>query len=86
MNKPMPPDSFAGTDVLLRNDEGGIATLTLNRPQARNGLSEALLEALQTNLDEIAGDDAVRVVIICRQRSCILCRTRFEGNDGAAQR
>ncbi len=64
MNKPMPPDSFAGTDVLLRSDEDGIATLTLNRPQARNGLSEALLEALQSNLDEIADNPDVRVVII----------------------
>jgi enoyl-CoA hydratase/carnithine racemase len=64
MNKPMPPDSFAGTDVLLRQDEDGVATLTLNRPQARNGLSEALLEALQSNLDEIGKNNAVRAVII----------------------
>ena len=64
MNKPMPPDSFAGTDVLLRDDADGVATLTLNRPQARNGLSEALLAALQSNLDEIASNEAVRAVII----------------------
>lgn len=64
MNKPLPPDSFAGTDVLLRDDADGVATLTLNRPQARNGLSEALLAALQSNLDEIASNEAVRAVII----------------------
>ncbi len=64
MNKPMPPDSFTGTDVLLRSDEDGVATLTLNRPQARNGLSEALLEALQSNLDEIALNKQVRAVIV----------------------
>lgn len=64
MNKPMPPESFADTDVLLREDADGVATLTLNRPRARNGLSEALLEALQSNLDEIAANEAVRVVVL----------------------
>ena len=32
-------------------------TLTLNRPQAFNSLSEAMLDALQTELDAIAQDD-----------------------------
>lgn len=64
MNKPMPPNSFADEDVLLRQDKDGVATLTLNRPGARNGLSEALLGGLQSNLDEIATDASVRTVII----------------------
>jgi enoyl-CoA hydratase/carnithine racemase len=50
--------------VLLREDRGGIAILTLNRPQARNSLSEALLEALGDTLSEIAHDRAVRVVVL----------------------
>ena len=50
--------------VLHRTDEGGIATLTLNRPKAYNALSEELLEALQTQLDTIGSDAAVRVVVI----------------------
>ena len=33
--------------VLLRSDADGVATLTLNRPQARNALSMALMGALQ---------------------------------------
>ena len=33
--------------LLLRADHDGVATLTLNRPQARNALSLALLEALR---------------------------------------
>lgn len=64
MNKPVPPESLTDTDVLLREDADGVATLTLNRPAARNGLSEALLAALQSNLDEIAANDDVRVAII----------------------
>src|SRR6266566_1552065 len=50
--------------VLLRRDEDGIAVLTLNRPQARNALSVALMARLQDSIDAIAGDAAVRVVVI----------------------
>jgi enoyl-CoA hydratase/carnithine racemase len=50
--------------VLLREDRGGIAILTLNRPQARNSLSEALLEALGEALSVIARDRTVRVVVL----------------------
>jgi enoyl-CoA hydratase/carnithine racemase len=50
--------------VLLREDRGGIAILTLNRPQARNSLSEALLEALREAFSAIAHDRAVRVVVL----------------------
>ena len=47
--------------VLLRSDEDGVTTLTLNRPPARNSLSTELMAALQDALDAIAGDKSVRV-------------------------
>jgi enoyl-CoA hydratase/carnithine racemase len=50
--------------ILLREDKGGIAILTLNRPQARNSLSEALLEALGDALSAVARDQTVRAVVI----------------------
>ncbi|HEV2626627.1 MAG TPA: enoyl-CoA hydratase [Xanthobacteraceae bacterium] len=50
--------------ILLREDEDGIAIFTLNRPQARNSLSEALLEALSDALSAIAHDRTVRAVVI----------------------
>jgi enoyl-CoA hydratase/carnithine racemase len=50
--------------ILLREDRGSIAILTLNRPQARNSLSEALLEALSDALSAIAHDRTVRAVVI----------------------
>jgi enoyl-CoA hydratase/carnithine racemase len=53
--------------ILLREDRGGIAILTLNRPQARNSLSEALLEALSDALSAIAHDRTVRVVVLAAQ-------------------
>ena len=50
--------------ILLREDIEDVAILTLNRPQARNSLSEATLEALGDALTAIAHDGAVRAVII----------------------
>ena len=49
---------------LLRSDQDGIATLTLNRPGARNALSEALLEALTREFDALAEDHSIRAVIL----------------------
>jgi enoyl-CoA hydratase/carnithine racemase len=50
--------------ILLRDDSGPVARLTLNRPEARNALSAPLMAALQDALDAIACNDAVRVVVI----------------------
>lgn len=49
--------------VLCQTD-GGIVTLTLNRPKQYNALSQAMLAALQAELDRIAADKTVRVVVI----------------------
>jgi len=51
-------------DILLRTDTDGVATLTLNRPSARNALSTGLMAGLQTEIDAIAQDISVRVVVI----------------------
>jgi enoyl-CoA hydratase/carnithine racemase len=50
--------------ILLREDVDGIAVLTLNEPQSRNSLSEAMLEALRDALTAIAHDESVRVLVI----------------------
>jgi enoyl-CoA hydratase/carnithine racemase len=50
--------------VLSTRDARGVVTLTLNRPQAFNSLSEGLLEALQRELDRLAADESVRAVVI----------------------
>lgn len=52
------------TDILLRHDRDNIATLTLNRPAARNALSMALMESLDAALADIGQDHAVKAVII----------------------
>lgn len=52
------------TSILTRQDDDGVTTLTLNRPQARNSLSQSLLRALSFTLHDIRDDDRVRVVIL----------------------
>ncbi|CAM3315037.1 enoyl-CoA hydratase [Halomonas lysinitropha] len=54
----------ASNDILLREDQGGAVTLTLNRPDKFNTLSDAMLATLQRELDAIAADPAVRCVVI----------------------
>ncbi|MBL4808408.1 MAG: enoyl-CoA hydratase [Rhodobacteraceae bacterium] len=52
------------TDLLLRSDQNAIATLTLNAPQKLNALSEEMLTALQMQLDALATDPDIRVVVL----------------------
>ncbi|MGF1611794.1 MAG: enoyl-CoA hydratase [Kiloniellales bacterium] len=50
--------------LVLRHDQDGVATLTLNRPKQYNALSEEMLAALQGELDALAADKTVRVVVL----------------------
>jgi enoyl-CoA hydratase/carnithine racemase len=52
------------TLILLREDIAGVAVLTLNDPDTRNSLSEAMLEALGDALTAIAHDASVRAVVL----------------------
>lgn len=49
---------------VLRADDQGVATLTLNRPQARNALGQGMLRALIAAFDAVAADASVRVVVL----------------------
>jgi enoyl-CoA hydratase/carnithine racemase len=63
--KPPLPEKAPPEDLLLRErDARGVVTLTLNRPQAFNALSEALLAALQAQLDALTADESVRVLVL----------------------
>ncbi|MDA0787471.1 MAG: enoyl-CoA hydratase [Proteobacteria bacterium] len=52
--------------VLRTDNDGadGVTSLTLNRPDELNALSEGMLAALQRELDDIAADRSVRVVVL----------------------
>jgi 2-(1,2-epoxy-1,2-dihydrophenyl)acetyl-CoA isomerase len=49
---------------LLETIDGGIATLTMNRPQARNALSREMMLALCEALPRLAADPLVRLVVL----------------------
>ena len=61
-----PAAATSDAEPLLRvdRDARGVVTLTLNRPQAFNALSEALLAALQRELDALETDRSARVLVI----------------------
>jgi enoyl-CoA hydratase/carnithine racemase len=56
MNAALPP--------LLPSRADGVLTITMNRPEARNALSESLMRALQLTLDEAFDDTAVKVIVL----------------------
>ena len=64
MNVQSPLSHSEAGPVLLREENSGIAVLTLNRPATRNTLSEAMLAALASEFTAIAADRAVRVVVL----------------------
>ena len=58
------PNSTADSPYIINQREQGIVTLTLNRGDRFNPLSEEMLAALQTEIDAIAKDSSVRVVVL----------------------
>ncbi|WP_394760537.1 enoyl-CoA hydratase [Phenylobacterium sp.] len=53
-----------GTEDLLAELDGGVLTITLNRPQARNAMSEAMNQALGRQLAAAELDPAVRCIVL----------------------
>lgn len=79
------------SDILLREDTGGIATLTLNSPSNLNALSDAMLAALQAQFDALATDSTIKVVIL-QGAGKVFCAghdlkemTRGRANDDAGR-
>jgi enoyl-CoA hydratase len=50
--------------TVLYESQEGIATITLNRPHAKNALSRALTKALTAAIETASEDDEVRVLIL----------------------
>jgi enoyl-CoA hydratase/carnithine racemase len=59
----------SSSPILLRETLGSIAVLTLNRPNARNSLSEGMIAEIYTALSEIKEDAAVRALVIAANGS-----------------
>jgi len=52
------------TDLMIYELRDGVAWLTMNRPEARNALNEALREGLRRALARFADDDGARVAVL----------------------
>lgn len=85
--------NIAAKDALvLTAREGQVLRISLNRPQARNALSSALMAALAGELDAAAADTGVRVVILAAEGNVYssghdlkeMNAHRTEGDKGAA--
>ncbi len=51
-------------DLVLRSDAGGVATLTLNRPEKLNAINPATFHELRAHVEAIAADGGVRCVVL----------------------
>ncbi|MBR9971876.1 enoyl-CoA hydratase [Magnetospirillum sulfuroxidans] len=56
--------SISTEAMVLLSCDNGIATMTLNRPQARNALSVAMMSEIEATLAKIAADPAIKVVVL----------------------
>lgn len=66
MSKTPSQTGTEGPPLLLRKEEG-IGFITLSRPEKRNNFSRETLAALREAVDDMAGDDEVRAIIIDAQ-------------------
>jgi len=57
-------DIDTGTNELLCNVKDGVATITLNRPEARNAMSDKLTPALRQQIKARGDDDSVGAIVI----------------------
>ena len=51
-------------EVVLYSAEGPVARITLNRPEKRNALNDALIAGIKEGLQKAAVEESVRVVVI----------------------
>ena len=63
---------MSSRNPVLVDREGGVGTLTLNRPDRRNALSESMIADLRRELAALADDPAIRVVLL-RARGPAFC-------------
>lgn len=77
--------------LTLTRDTRGVATLTLHRPEVRNALDPALIQALRHSLEDLAADSDLRVVVLTGAGTVFcagadlrwLARAAEEGAEGA---
>lgn len=66
-------------DLVLREDVGGLCTLTLNRPDKMNALSVPLFGELDAHMSAVGADDEVRCVVLRGAGRCFSTGNDMEG-------
>lgn len=69
------------TDAVLYSVEGGVATLTLNRPDNRNALSIELMNELGDALVQANADDAVRAIVLTNEGNTFCAGADLKGGS-----
>ena len=64
--------NFSYVDV---SKESGVATLTINRPEAMNALNETVVGQLNDALDEVNADESVHTVVLDGAGKAFCCRS-----------
>ena len=52
------------SSLVMRQDQGPVAILTLNRPDQRNALSRALVDRLRDEIDKVCSEQDIRVLVL----------------------
>jgi enoyl-CoA hydratase len=60
-------------DPILWAEEGAVGVLTLNRPQALNAMNEDMLDRIESTLDHVGGDPAIRALVIAASGERAFC-------------
>ncbi|MAE96681.1 MAG: enoyl-CoA hydratase [Deltaproteobacteria bacterium] len=75
-----------GTETLLAHVEDGVAVITLNRPEARNALSDELSPAFRDLLAVIPQDPEIRAVMVTGAGTAFCAGGDVKGMGGGAKR
>ena len=75
-----------GTGLLIGDLRGGVATLTLNRPEARNALSDELTPALRRMIARLGNDPSVGALVITGAGTAFCAGGDVKGMGGDPER
>ncbi len=73
------------SDPILYAIESGVATITLNRPEAKNALSPTLVDALARRLEQAQGDDDVRVIVLTNVGNTFCAGADLKSTDATTE-
>jgi enoyl-CoA hydratase/carnithine racemase len=74
------------SDATVYDVERGVATITLNRTDNRNALSNELMNSLGDNLSQAIADDAVRIVVLTNEGNTFCAGADLKGGSAEPSR